>query len=105
MLIICIIGIIINIGTCRIIPAIANNSNNVATIYVPLHIILAIITPIIDTITITTKVIVMLMIVIIIVIIIHYYYIMTIMDANFVHVIIQRLVLVRLLLLLPYHHS
>ena len=71
-----------------IIPTTANNNNNVAILYVPLHITLAIITPIINTITITTKVVVMLMIVIIIVMIIHYYSIITIMNANFVHVII-----------------
>ena len=88
LLIISIIAIIINIGTCMIIPTTANNNNNVAILYVPLHITLAIITPIINTITITTKVVVMLMLVIIIVMIIHYYYIITIMNANFVHVII-----------------
>ena len=49
-----IIAIIISIGTCTIVPIIANNNNNIVTPYVPLHIILAIITPIIITITVTT---------------------------------------------------
>ena len=48
-------AIIINIGTCKIIPTIVkNNNNNNVTLYVSLHNIIAVITPIIITITVTT---------------------------------------------------